>query len=299
MPRGALSHPSGWRPRGGCQRRGPTAEAPGPVVPELGDPGEHGWFAGLPPSPSLHSVPADGGAQPGPVPKSLQKQRRVLERLVSSECEYSALPPPVAAPRSSARTPFPRAPRPRVLGRDGCQFWARDLDPSHGEHAPEREGRHGGSCGPWAHRVLGESARVGGTPQGEWGSAPSMGCGVEGRVWGGGGRDGGSGAPGAGVPSGRPVRRHLQVPCVQRQRVSALLDTALGAHSEETRWWGTQGRSALTGAPSRHSPHRTLEALGVSVASGWEGIVLRARPTFRPCRWEMCLEGAGSGQIQH
>lgn len=30
----------------------------------------------------------DGGAQPGPVPKSLQKQRRVLERLVSSECEY-------------------------------------------------------------------------------------------------------------------------------------------------------------------------------------------------------------------
>ena len=34
------------------------------------------------------SVPADGGVQPGPVPKSLQKQRRVLERLVSSECEY-------------------------------------------------------------------------------------------------------------------------------------------------------------------------------------------------------------------
>lgn len=31
---------------------------------------------------------ADGGAQPGPVPKFLQKQRRVLERLVSSECEY-------------------------------------------------------------------------------------------------------------------------------------------------------------------------------------------------------------------
>ena len=35
-----------------------------------------------------HSVCADGGVQPGPVPKSLQKQRRVLERLVSSECEY-------------------------------------------------------------------------------------------------------------------------------------------------------------------------------------------------------------------
>lgn len=32
--------------------------------------------------------PTDGGTQPGPVPKSLQKQRRVLERLVSSECEY-------------------------------------------------------------------------------------------------------------------------------------------------------------------------------------------------------------------
>lgn len=34
----------------------------------------------------------DGGAQPGPVPKSLQKQRRVLERLVSSESKnYIAL----------------------------------------------------------------------------------------------------------------------------------------------------------------------------------------------------------------
>lgn len=34
----------------------------------------------------------DGGAQPGPVPKSLQKQRRVLERLVSSEAKkYIAL----------------------------------------------------------------------------------------------------------------------------------------------------------------------------------------------------------------
>nr|XP_044623792.1 LOW QUALITY PROTEIN: wolframin [Equus asinus] len=31
----------------------------------------------------------DGGAQPGPVPKSLQKQRRVLERLVSSESKNS------------------------------------------------------------------------------------------------------------------------------------------------------------------------------------------------------------------
>ncbi|KAL6040121.1 hypothetical protein STEG23_000122, partial [Scotinomys teguina] len=34
----------------------------------------------------------DGGAQPGPVPKSLQKQRRILERLVSSESKnYIAL----------------------------------------------------------------------------------------------------------------------------------------------------------------------------------------------------------------
>lgn len=34
----------------------------------------------------------DGGAQPGPVPKSLQKQRRMLERLVSSESKnYIAL----------------------------------------------------------------------------------------------------------------------------------------------------------------------------------------------------------------
>lgn len=70
MPRGALSHPSGWRPRGGCQRRGPTAEAPGPVVPELGDPGEHGWFAGLPPSPSLPlSLQMEGRSRaPSPSP---------------------------------------------------------------------------------------------------------------------------------------------------------------------------------------------------------------------------------------
>jgi hypothetical protein len=38
--------------------------------------------------------PADGGAQPGPIPKFLQKQRRMLERLVSSECEYSIHPTP-------------------------------------------------------------------------------------------------------------------------------------------------------------------------------------------------------------
>lgn len=48
---------------------------------------EHEGTVSLPWS-SIHSVPTDGVAQPGPVPKSLQKQRRVLERLVSSECEY-------------------------------------------------------------------------------------------------------------------------------------------------------------------------------------------------------------------
>lgn len=44
---------------------------------------------------------ADGGVQPGPVPKFLQKQRRMLERLVSSECEYasaSTCPPHIGLP---------------------------------------------------------------------------------------------------------------------------------------------------------------------------------------------------------
>lgn len=53
-------------------------------------------------------VPADGGVQPGPVPKSLQKQRRVLERLVSSECEYGC--------QSCASNTFGHSVAPTTLG---------------------------------------------------------------------------------------------------------------------------------------------------------------------------------------
>lgn len=43
------------------------------------------------------------------------------------------------------------------------------------------------------------------------------------------------------------------------------------------------------------SPHRTLEALRVSVAWGaGRGHRSEGTSTFPPCRWEMCLEGAGA-----
>lgn len=119
--------------------------------------GVHRWFAeGYLPSSSLHSLPADGGAQPGPVPKSLQKQRRVLERLVSSECEYSC----TSFARGSSHTavpttPCPRPPRPQSWGVMGVSSGRGTWTPTHWEQVSEREGRHDGPCGSWAHWVLG------------------------------------------------------------------------------------------------------------------------------------------------
>lgn len=74
-------------PTKGCK------EAPGPAAPRAQGPVSGGpqgmWERLVLFSDSLSALSlTDGGAQPGPVPKSLQKQRRVLERLVSSECEY-------------------------------------------------------------------------------------------------------------------------------------------------------------------------------------------------------------------
>lgn len=69
--------------------------------------------------------PTDGGTQPGPVPKSLQKQRRVLERLVSSECEYgrqSACFGCAITPATVGTCPlFPVASRPRSPGSGGTR----------------------------------------------------------------------------------------------------------------------------------------------------------------------------------
>lgn len=166
----ALSHPSGWRPRGGCQRRGVQRRLQALWSQSWGPPGVHRWFAeGCPPSSSLHSLPADGGAQPGPVPKSLQKQRRVLERLVSSECEYSCTSSAVAAPTR----PCPRPPRPQSWGvmgvSSGCGTWT----PTHWEQASEREGRHDCPCGSWAVSKGGRQLTVkgkGGCPAGRVGS---------------------------------------------------------------------------------------------------------------------------------
>lgn len=95
----------------------------------------------------------DGGTQPGPVPKSLQKQRRVLERLVSSECEYGPLSC-TCDPLGRAVTPTTPGTRPLLVAdsRPGAPrvveawwvfspvclglavFWAVGLEPAQREH---------------------------------------------------------------------------------------------------------------------------------------------------------------------
>lgn len=89
-------------------------ETPSPVIPANSDnPGSRapipsglqGRTTQQPWLPILSDL-TDGGAQPGPVPKSLQKQRRMLERLVSSECEY-VHPVSMSTLRCSPATCFP------------------------------------------------------------------------------------------------------------------------------------------------------------------------------------------------
>lgn len=95
-------------------------EATDPAVPRApGPPGVHGLQGMRGPSaclpPQFTLSPTDGGAQPGPVPKSLQKQRRVLERLVSSEGAYGhpapAGPSWAMQPRPPRRAPHHSSPR--------------------------------------------------------------------------------------------------------------------------------------------------------------------------------------------
>lgn len=190
----------GWRPRWLPRGVAPAMstrghmDAPGPAVPRTrSPPGVRGLVSG-----GLESVrgqsaclhppstlsPADGGTQPGPVPKSLQKQRRVLERLVSSECEYGRRPPPAASAVASRPPQWAHvhAPLwrpglgPRGLGHEGVSvhcIWGGGLG--------VRSGRWCWSLPLGSAHRIGETG-VGGGPQHEGppgqkrGARPLPGC---------------------------------------------------------------------------------------------------------------------------